>query len=276
MKKFFALFFFVIIIFTLSFSACAYKIGDKVGYALKTDIVAKINGYEIPSYNVNGYTYVIAEDLNYYGFSVLYDYQTRTLSTTRDFSQSWASKVYTKPYVAPSNVGTKEHNLLYTDIKTYLDGYYTDSYNIDGQTIIRFDSLSFYGNVYYDNNKREISLDLPGFNYNPNPFNRSLYYNTTTLSGTVHEVVDQNSAGNYFSTLVFDFDAPKLVPYHGSDGITWTNRFFTSIQITIDNYSPDMKGKHLEIIDYSTPFEAHNHYHIRPIVMLDAKVKVID
>lgn len=139
-----------------------YRVGDVIGSALKTDIVASVNGHQIPSYNVDGYTYIVAEDLRYYGFSVIYDNASRSLSISRDYSQSWVSKNYTKPYVSPNQVGIKEHNLLYTDITTYLDGNYTPSYNINGQTIIRFDSLGAYGNVGYNNYSRQMTLTIPG------------------------------------------------------------------------------------------------------------------
>ena len=140
------------------------KVGEVIGSALKTDIVATINGHHIPSYNVEGRTYIVAEDLRYYGFSVNYDHNARSLSITRDSSQSWVSKSYTKPYVDPGEVGIKEHDLLYTDIVTYLDGVVTPSYNINGQTIIRFNSLSVYGTIGYDNSVRQASLALPGIN----------------------------------------------------------------------------------------------------------------
>ncbi len=165
----------VCVLFALSipFSASAYKIGDVVGYALSTDIAATINGYDIPSFNVDGYTYVTVEDLRYYGFSVNYDDSTRSLSVSRDWSQEYVSKVYEKPYVLSGNVGKRERRILYTDIVTYLDGNYVPAYNIDGQTIISFDSLSAYGGVSYDNNKREISLSLTGLGTNPNPVMRA-------------------------------------------------------------------------------------------------------
>ncbi|MBQ4528661.1 MAG: hypothetical protein II998_11395 [Clostridia bacterium] len=167
MKRIFLVIMVCMLIFcALPMSSSAYKIGDTIGYALTTDIVATINGYHIPSYNVDGYTYIVAEDLSYYGFSVNYDNYSRSLSVTRDYSQSWVSKSYVKPFVLASSVGNRAHNLLYTDIKTYLDRNYTPSYNINGQTIISFDALRAYGDVLYDNNKREISLTIAGLNTN--------------------------------------------------------------------------------------------------------------
>ena len=139
-------------------------LGSVVNQALRTDITAKINGHDIPSYNVDGYTYICAEDLQYYGFSVVYDNDIRSLSLTRDYNQVWVSKAYTKPYVAPYEVGAHECYILLTDIATYFDGMFVNSYNINGQTIIRFDSLMAYGSMSYDDATRTMSLWLPGIN----------------------------------------------------------------------------------------------------------------
>lgn len=189
-KKSFTLFFLLIsLLLQASFPAMAYNIGDLIGHALTTDIVATINGYDIPSYNVNGHTYIVAEDLKYYGFTVWYDDTIRSLFIERDTTQSWVSKSYTKPNVTTSQIGKKAHKLLYTDIRTYIGKSSIPGYNIDGQTIIRFDSLSAFGGVTYDNSKREISLSLSGLNYNPNPINRKTtsninQYTSSTYPGT--------------------------------------------------------------------------------------------
>ena len=156
-----------VIVFTAIITAGAYNIGDTVGHALKTDIVATINGYDIPSYNINNQTYIIAEDLRYYGFSVNFDNSARALGITRDYTQSWAGKAYAKPPVAEKQIGVPEFNLLYTDIATYLDGYYTPSCNINGQTIIRFSDLKKYGELTFNAETREAALVIGGLNQNP-------------------------------------------------------------------------------------------------------------
>ena len=76
----------VMAISVMPISVSAAKVGDVVGYAVPTDIVATINGYMLESYNVNGYTYICAEDLRYYGFDVVFDYNTKTLSVKRNAS----------------------------------------------------------------------------------------------------------------------------------------------------------------------------------------------
>ncbi len=143
------------------------EIGSVVGEVLKTDIVARINDYDIASYNVNGYTYIVAEDLRDYGFEVNYDETSRLLSVNRDISKTSVTKSYIKPYVYNSRVGEFVCDILYTDIKTTLEGSEVEGYNIDGQMIIRFDELEIYGEVLYEDNKREISVTLPGMNSNP-------------------------------------------------------------------------------------------------------------
>ena len=138
--------------------------GTVIGSALRTNITAAINGHAIPSFNVGGYTYIVAEDLKDYGFSVYYDNATRTLALSRDTAKTDITRSYIKPYVAPGEVSIKEHDLVATDIVTYLDNNYVASFNINGQTIIKFDELGRYGAVSFDNSTRIISVTIPGLN----------------------------------------------------------------------------------------------------------------
>lgn len=150
-------------------SVSAARVGDVIGYAKPTDIVATINGYQLESYNVNNYTYICVEDLRYYGFEVEYDNYSRALYVSRQHGGSYTQidPQNTNPgfWSIGNNNTTKK--ILHTDIVTYLDGYRTESRNIGGQTIINFDSLARFGAVSYDNDLREISLKMDGVNSNP-------------------------------------------------------------------------------------------------------------
>lgn len=149
----------VLAVSLVSVVSATEKIGTVVGYAVPTDIVAKINGFTIESYNMNGYTYIVAEDLRYYGFDVRYDDNSRSLSVVRNGEE----------HINPANTNpgywdtwtTKMKDVLYTDIVTYLNGEFVRSNNIGGKTIIRFDALSAYGEVEYNDDSRIISLTLP-------------------------------------------------------------------------------------------------------------------
>lgn len=183
-KKLMALIF-VLAITTVLFvpGVSAAKVGSVIGYAQPTDIVATINGYQLESYNLNGYTYICVEDLRYYGFDVYYDNNTRTLAVNRNYGITQIDPQNTNP--AFWNIGSNNtrKNVLYTDIVTYVDNSYVSSSNVGGRTIINFNELSRFGSVNYDNDKREISLTLEDVNYNPIAYaadvlNYSLEYNS--------------------------------------------------------------------------------------------------
>jgi hypothetical protein len=129
----------------------------KRGNVLFTDIVATINGQPIPSYNVSGYTMIVAEDLNAYGFDVTWDGVARALRVGA-FS---ASKPVVPKRVESVNrllVGAVKCAYWLTDIRTYVNGAEIYGYNIDGRTIIQFDHLKAYGTVKWDPVARVISL----------------------------------------------------------------------------------------------------------------------
>ena len=206
----------------------AAKIGDVVGYAQPTDIIATINGYKIESYNVDNYTYICVEDLRYYGFDVYYDNATRSLSFGRN-SSTYISPNTTNPKYSSIGSSSQRRPILYTDIVTYANGVYTPASNINGQTIINFNSLSQFGAVSYDNSKREISLVINGLNFNPTPNAKpsaSTATNDTSYFGKVKNYIlnnyDEVDSGVYFVYSAYDDEAYYLATYDpAEDEITF-------------------------------------------------------
>lgn len=145
----------------LVLSASAANVGEKIGEAVYTDITAYINNYPIRSYNIDGYTAVVAEDLSAYGFNVAWHGGNRTLTVTRGTS---TDIIYnTSVTKAPaSRVGTKALDVLATDIRTYVGDNEVAGRNVGGFTIIDFEALSVYGTCVYDNEKRALFLTLEG------------------------------------------------------------------------------------------------------------------
>ena len=136
--------------------ASAAKIGDVVGNTVYTDIVAKINGYDIESFNINGTTAIVVEDLRNYGCTVQWDETNRSLSVTRA-NVSWVTSYYEATSINKSMLGKKAYNVLYTDIRTYINGVYVPSYNIGGRTIIDIEYLNNgIGTTYWDAQNRII------------------------------------------------------------------------------------------------------------------------
>lgn len=141
------------------------------GQAVHTDIVAYINDLPIPSYNINGYTAIVAEDLEQYGFFVQYDNATRSLNV--DYFEN--NKPITANYQPEQNtkpIGSFAANVYATDIVTYVAGEKVPSYNIDGRTLILMDELQKYGDVTWYPKERKICYTyVPNWNYGISDWN---------------------------------------------------------------------------------------------------------
>ncbi|MCL2575557.1 MAG: CAP domain-containing protein [Defluviitaleaceae bacterium] len=109
------------------------------GYVLHTDIRVTIDGVPIMGYNIDGNTYVVAEDLVYYGIDVAWDGATGVL-TINTSNGVFAGNVPIVPQnIQPS--GTVAFSYYHTNILTYINGRLVQSFNIDGRTVISIDEL---------------------------------------------------------------------------------------------------------------------------------------
>lgn len=130
-------------------------IGADVDDVLHTDIKAYIDGHPIKSYNIQGKTAIVVEDLRNYGFNVTWDPSAKSLTVTDE------KKYVTSNYTHQQNtmpVGAKAMDVLFTDIRTYVGKQKVTSYNVNGLTIIYIDDLDEFGNVVWDANARTISF----------------------------------------------------------------------------------------------------------------------
>lgn len=133
---------------TTGFAAREYYVGD----AIYTDIITYINHFPIPSYNVNGYTMIVAEDLRNYGFDVLWDKYNRTLRIFRNSDVTVPNALET--YLPYSNqLGTKEMSVYDADIRTYINDYELEIAGfegISGQTMIYVGDLTAIDGITMD------------------------------------------------------------------------------------------------------------------------------
>ena len=158
------LIYFLLLIITI-IPKCTNASANVIGQTLYTDIIASINDYNIRSFNINNYTAIIAEDLINYGFIVNWDDKERTLNITRSNNNNVTS-TYIAPKISEELIGKKAVDVLSTDIKTYINGQYVESFNIGGNTIIYFNDLSVFGDIIYDDAIRRLDLDIKdGLNY---------------------------------------------------------------------------------------------------------------
>jgi hypothetical protein len=131
--------------------------GDPLGYVLHTDIRVFINDVPIMGYNINGWTYVVAEDLQAYGLDVVWDGIARTLSITLGTPRGEPSYVPENP----EPPGSIAFPFVYTDIITYVNGEMITSYNMQGFTVVRIDDIAeAFGAISWDGESRRLYVTI--------------------------------------------------------------------------------------------------------------------
>lgn len=155
MKKIIAVI--LILVTILGFTANA-KVGDVIGTAYNTDIVAYINNYAIPSYAVNGQSVIVAEDLRNFGFYVNWNDEERSLTISKKLG-SQVSEMTVNKF---EKSGSKFTDILETDISVYAyaKGNPTKltSYALNGYTMIPVEELNMFGSVEWVENERSLKL----------------------------------------------------------------------------------------------------------------------
>ena len=134
-------------------------------WVLYSDIKAYISGSLIQSYNIDGDTYIRAEDLVDYGFEVIWNGDERTLDIYRAVDDSGNEMI--EPDVPEYTVesalrkpGDRYKTVVDTDIVTGVCGSRVEGLNLEGETIIQFDELADFGKVIWDGDSRSISLEF--------------------------------------------------------------------------------------------------------------------
>lgn len=192
MKRYLALLVTIVLLTAQTAVVCA-AIGDVYTYTKYTDINAYINNYVVPSYNIEGYTGVVAEDLRYYGFDVVWSEAERTLRITRNSTVN-EIKTYLQPtQTSPLNLGKNAYSVLITDIRTFINDTEVASYNIGGKTVIRFDSLAAFGEINWDESARKIKLWIrdglkeASYELGPKPLPKTTLYSADGREIEVYE-----------------------------------------------------------------------------------------
>ena len=171
----------------------ASAFGGVVDYALYTDIVAEINGHPIRSYNINGHTAVVAEDLRGYGFWALWNPAERTLSVTRAVKDGTPETPANWPEYTPEHkVGERAKPVYSTDIVTYVAGEKVSGSNIGGETIIWMESLKPFGTLVWNPDARKAEFTL---------FDNPVGDKIAELKKNVDDWKEIGGAGSTFETI---------------------------------------------------------------------------
>lgn len=140
--------------------AAQSPIGSVAGSYYSTDIVTTLNAVEIDAINIGGQTLISAEDMRHYGFSVVWDSDSRILfvyclPNSNDSTPPTVSR-------ADIPIGTVLGHYYVTDIVTYLDGDPITAYNIGGRTYILAEEMRSFGyEVLWDPAQRHLSITSP-------------------------------------------------------------------------------------------------------------------
>lgn len=133
--------------------------GGVLGTVLYSDVTAYINGYVVPVYVIYDKSLLLinAEDLRNYGFNVIWDGTDMTLSVVFDKNKEWTplNNVNNKALV-----GTVRDYYVYSEIKTYVAGEITECFVTSGETLIDFENLTAFGNIWWNDLSREIFLTI--------------------------------------------------------------------------------------------------------------------
>ncbi len=133
---------------------------ETIGTVLSTDIGTVIDGAACRTYNVDGRTFVVAEELRSYGFDVYWNEFDKILSVTQ--------APYARRELLPAeqvnirkeecSVGEPVMDILATDISVTVTGAAVESYNIDGRMVIPVRALEPYAYIEYSDEARLVTI----------------------------------------------------------------------------------------------------------------------
>ncbi len=229
-KKVFVITFLLLLAMTISVGAA--QVGEKIGEAVYSDITAYVNNYPMQSYVINNYAVIIAEDLKNYGCDVVYDDSSRTLNITKSAGSGGFSSQLV--YKTSKETGEYFTDVLYTDIKTYVNGNKVTSFNVNGRTMIVIDQFGKYMDGYtWDGNARAAQAWIAGKDM-------AEYKIPEKRTVKIFEQVEDYNLlkKKYNGWYDFDFDGVKE-----EVNVTLTeNQYETDIAVRVGNYTKHITG----------------------------------
>ena len=131
-----------------------YSEESKICY--NSDITAYVNDVPIRSYNIDGKTWIVAEDLLQYKFRVNYSETYKLLMI--DYVDTDRKEITADydPQTDVDDIGNVAGEVLKSDISVRMGKNYVEGYNMGGKIIIPFDELKNLGSVDWDPENREI------------------------------------------------------------------------------------------------------------------------
>jgi len=162
MKKAFILVCVLILMASLTVGVSAnLRVGDEIGDVRNTDIRTYVNGYRIPSFNINNRSVVMLRDLVHYGFDTTFNEATRTATLIRNYDKPFNPIRDFEATMGPP--GSLAFRHLHTDIVAVINGVTVQSFNVRGYTAILFADLRDAGNfgtMRWNETTRRSTIEL--------------------------------------------------------------------------------------------------------------------
>jgi hypothetical protein len=195
--------------------------GTPIAAALSTDITTSINDIPVPSFNVNGYSVIYADDLRAFGFDVIWNNDKRTLTLNRNPANKPETTSPDRPVNQPSSViGDPLYDAQYNDIIVYIGNRIVPSYTINGATAIYINDLDLFGEVQWKQDSRSIQVKLD---------NRKLELEPVTVRNS-RDLKKVSFTNNIVNNIV----SINLIDFYWSlssqSVVTVPNKFSTSIK----------------------------------------------
>lgn len=173
--------------------------GDIAGTIYTTDIKTQVDGLDIQGYAIDGKTLIVLEDLEKYGFTVYYNDNIRSVFITKTGNPPYGFN----PVYERGHVGKTAGNYYESDIQAIVNGYYVDSYALDGKSAVCVEDLSETMRYTYDNNSRLLSL------------NTSLTYDRSAAQKVFYDLEYSN----------FPWDPSYYAPLHNANSNVWVTHY---------------------------------------------------
>lgn len=158
MKKIYAVLFILLLMFSSDTFTYAQdesgrkpSIGDVAGVFQKSNVgmTIYVNGYEartIPVYEVDDALCICVEDLQYYGYQMIWDEESRT--TKLNLSPQ-KKRTGTTKYIKDRG------NFFYSDVRILVDGMEVKGYNMGGYTLVKITDLNNTDHIYLGRKYKE-------------------------------------------------------------------------------------------------------------------------
>ncbi|MBE7042120.1 MAG: hypothetical protein E7399_01305 [Ruminococcaceae bacterium] len=175
---------------------------DNTVYTSNT--MAYIDNEAIPQYVYNGESYIVAEDLQGYGFDISWNGKTEILDIYYNPFKTWTP--YNFDDIEPTFVREKMSTVVSSNTRVRLDGDYVNAYSLDGRMLISMTDLWRYGKVNYYPVSDSISFTSNIFmEYNPDwqtllpayELNESIRYARNSI-GQVTNAIDDTFGGKLY------------------------------------------------------------------------------